>query len=1007
MMRIALLLFVFSSSFACVRSAADVEPPPEASGLTGQAVAKELDSGDFVGRDDVTIHPLGTSIYGATDDRGFFRIDRVPLGGYDVLLSTAEDPPRARLLSGVRIEVDGQLISVGRVRLGEPGVIEGRVILRRGQRRSSEGGVLVQIVGSALRGFTDPEGGYRIAGVPQGEYELVASFPDFDPGVLGGVSVMPNAGSFALDIELIENLNPPVVQVRGQAVLRGSDTSEDIRVTFTGRAGAATSAVTGPTGEYTVSVPVGVYVVRYERDSFVPVEVPGVAVLDGLVIGLGRTVLVEGDVGDRDGDGVPDDADDDRDNDGIPNVDDAAPDDPTRGIDTDGDGEPDEEDADDDNDGLNDDVELDPSQGGGITDPSNPDTDGDGIDDAEDVCPTVANPDQDPLDCIGGSDSVTCNDGAPQILSLSSTVVRAGGLVTVTGFPIAAPECVGVGEVAAELRFTGPDGSVVSSTPTGPVVPTVFGGVAAELAEYPVPATAVSGPVRLVQPAYAPQGGAPIGVIVDPPGLVVTSVLPAVMRPGGQIAVVGRGFLPRPGVTVTVTFPDGSMQQVAPDRDDRFVVDVPVAATPAAGEIRIALGADVATLPFEIASAAPFFIDIETPLVEPGVSGIRIVGANLEQVTQVLFTGTAVPFDVTAPNAAVIEIPTVPVGVAPGPVTLRWPGGPDVVSRETLSVLTTRRSAVSAQAAIAVFRRNLAGVTDVLTFGSGRVRIHQNNSELTFVTESNVLAPNETPLLVKPRRAHDIAIVGPGNGVTGQTYIVDLARLQIINECGVERPMRTSTIVSFSEDQRYAYASSDFLNSGDQHLLQIDVEQTDGEPCTFFPSTRDVCPNQSFSFRDVVAYRNSTLFALIFVSNRTGIARIRLDPDAPTGLACEEVFTSMSGQIGSQDILWDQVNQLFWTNNRSSLVLTSVSEALTSPLTVQTVLDSSGPYVLSPGGRWMMGPRDIIDVKLGKIAWRRPTAIGGAVDVDPSGQSFVRVEANIIVAYDIVDGPLP
>ena len=744
--------------------------------------------------------------------------------------------------------------------------------------------MLVQVSGTALRGFTNLQGRYRIGGVPEGEHDLVAALQGFEPAILSGVPVLANSRAFALDLILEQEAVTNDVPVRGRAELLGEPESGGIVVTFIDEADERTTVQTELDGRFEIAVKVGIYRVRFERSGFVPVELTGVAVLESLVLGLRPAVLVPAPPGDLDGDGVLDVNDDDRDNDGIPDLLDAVPDDPTRGRDTDFDSIPDEEDDDDDGDGLDDDVELDPTRGGGLTDPRNADTDGDGFNDLEDTCPTVANDDQDRSVCV---DPTICNDGPPQILALSSTVVRTGGVVTVTGQPLVAPECLGIGAVPAQLAFAGSTGQVVTSTPSSAVIPVIFSGVQAERAAYPVPASAVSGDVRLVQPAYAPEGGAARSIRVEEGGLKILGVLPAVAPPGASVTVVGRAFLSQSGLRLRVVFPDGSAVQVAPERDDRFSVEVPADAPPIVGSLRVELGSESATHPFQISTSEPFIFDIETPLVEPGVGGIRILGANLDQVEQVVFTGTIAPYNVVNSNPAVIDIPVVPLGARPGRIRLRRAGRPDIESQESLSILTVWRSTDQFPSqARAIFRRNLGGAIDVVVFDRGQAQVYRNDPTFGRLTEKNLLFA-ETLTWVMPRDAHDLAIVATyRNGIRGELYVLDLPRLELVRECGSLRYLSADMQVAFSEDQRYAYTMNDFLNDGTRTLMRIDMAAA-SDPCTFFDYTRDVCPAQSFSLRHVAGFQDPVVFATTRVGNRDRVSKIRLSFDPPA-LSCEE-----------------------------------------------------------------------------------------------------------------------
>ena len=110
--------FMVAVGSGCIRSPAEVDPPGEGAGVSGQAVVTDLDSRNVVGRSGVAVQALGTSGRSVSDDRGFFRLDRLPIGVYDILLNADGEGARAKLLSSVRLEVEGQSLSLGQVRLG-------------------------------------------------------------------------------------------------------------------------------------------------------------------------------------------------------------------------------------------------------------------------------------------------------------------------------------------------------------------------------------------------------------------------------------------------------------------------------------------------------------------------------------------------------------------------------------------------------------------------------------------------------------------------------------------------------------------------------------------------------------------------------------------------------------------------------------------------------------------------------------------------------------------------
>ena len=427
----------------CVRDIPELNVPGEGSTLTGQVFTTSPDTGRLEPVTDARIEARGTSFRARTDERGAFSLPRLPLGRYDIVVEQLRTlgSALARKLSGVSLEVDGQALDLGEIRLGAPGILEGEVILRGSNADLFPVGTLITAAGTAFRGFTDERGRWRVAGLPEGSYDLMAVRPGFSVGRRTEIPVLP-------EIEL--GVRPFILQATSEGVMHtvtgtvsdpdGTPLDSVMVTVFEGIEERAT-APSDSGGNYTVDLSAGAYRFRFERDGFVPAELRGVVVFAGASFGLTPIVLGPA-AGDADGDGIPDAEDDDADNDGIPNEEDTNPLDPTRSRDSDGDGIPDEIDVDQDGDTLVDEEELTRGDDGWFTNPEDPDTDGDSVRDDRDLCPTVPDPDQSDRDGDGRGDA--CENLGPQgqVFGMEPATAGIGDFVEIrgAGFPLASAE---------------------------------------------------------------------------------------------------------------------------------------------------------------------------------------------------------------------------------------------------------------------------------------------------------------------------------------------------------------------------------------------------------------------------------------------------------------------------------------------------------------------------------------------------------------------------------------
>ena len=328
----AILLFS-----GCIRSAADVSAPSEGISFTGRVVTRDPQSGSLVGVRGSVAELLNTSFRTVTDESGVFRFDGLPIGTFDLLATSTGAETRRRLVAGIDLLTDGQIFTSPDIELGESRTLRGRVTV--GTSTSSPGvGVRVWIVGTNFFTFTDAEGAYRIAGVPDpwragGEYELAFYLDGYRPERLV-VDGSPDAVDRIPPVDLEIDEQGLSVEVFGSVSLVGPGPASPITATFTNLT-RVTARPTAPVsdGAFRVRLPPGAYRARFEAAGFVPAEVAGIIVLPmSGPLELRPVFLAPVGDGDQDRDGVPDDEDDDRDNDGVTNDRDVDPDDPTRTV---------------------------------------------------------------------------------------------------------------------------------------------------------------------------------------------------------------------------------------------------------------------------------------------------------------------------------------------------------------------------------------------------------------------------------------------------------------------------------------------------------------------------------------------------------------------------------------------------------------------------------------------------------------------------------------------------
>lgn len=724
----------------CIRSAAELPERPEGAIVSGQALVRDLASGDWVAQAGVSVAIVGRSRRTTTDDTGRFQLDRLPLDTpLTVTLQAPRapgEPLRARRLAPVQAIIDGQTIDLGTVRLSRPGAVSGRVLLRDAPDALAEGrgGTLVVATGTSFRAVTAADGTFTLPGLPEGFYDIVAFAAGFTPEGVEGVAVIAAGTTELQDITLLAGPGPEVT-VTSRA--RRADISEDaghagISVRFDDEQDDTRSfeATSADDGAYSVTLPVGVYVASASADGLGTEIQTGVAVLGEGVLGLAPFFLSAPAEADFDGDGIPDSEDPDDDNDGCLDEADVFPRNPAYCFDNDEDGIADAIDPDDDNDGLSDAEEVTPGADGWITDPLNADTDGDGVGDDPDVCPTVAD-DQSDTDGDGRGDACDPDDPisqapSPVITGFSPAEAGAGTTLEIFGNNLDQIE----GAPPTVVLFGLP------LTPSVGISPDI---VTRQRIQVVVPADVATGQLQVFARG---QTATSTGTFTFRPAPFVTEVFPVGGRVGSSAEVVGDHF-DVPGVRV---FLAGVPCEIVPDpvtgaqvsqrsqggalRDAiRFLI--PRNATDGAIEVRTDFGSgfsrfayDVSDVPVSITEYAPTTAAIgrELNVFGVGFSTSDIPGTPTPEV--IFNFGTTseirVPiepdftdnrFDVIVPPGTQTGLPFALVHPVPdGPIVAR----PNLTIDPNLPVVTALvPDFVQAGESLTITGTNLTGTTQV------------------------------------------------------------------------------------------------------------------------------------------------------------------------------------------------------------------------------------------------------------------------------------------------------
>lgn len=474
------------SSLACLRDLPDLPPDPEGGSLTGRVIVRDRRTSELVGLPGASVGIDGTSQFVSTDERGFFQLQRTPLGSLVLHITRPyQGPtiPRAgRRLDAVQVLVSGQAIDLGDLELFGAGDVQGAVRVLDDPALGP--GALVIAAQTAYKSIVGLDRTFTLPNMPEGAFDVVAFLPSFDPATHGAVAITANATVRLRDLTFA---GPPLPQVtvRGKLTLRDGKDPSVATITFTDELDPTAERTARPSanGDFELTLPPRSYRARFAAPGYRDVRLFGVAATPAGALGLVPIYLSPEVPDDFDGDGIPDATDPDLDNDGCINADDLFPKDTYACRDADGDGLDDDLDLDDDDDTLADAEEITTGLDTWVTNPLDPDTDADTLRDAADNCPTFPNPDQADADDDGRGDACA---------TATSTTVPPTPTARITVFP----SLVMPGD---RLRFTGPNLADVTAIHVGDLaleaLTATTGGLLAT-----VPAAIAPGDTRLTTP---------------------------------------------------------------------------------------------------------------------------------------------------------------------------------------------------------------------------------------------------------------------------------------------------------------------------------------------------------------------------------------------------------------------------------------------------------------------------------------------------------------------------
>lgn len=281
---------------ACIRTTGKIPKPGEGLFIVGTVVERDLTTAEIAPVAGASVRVIGTPIAAKSDSRGFFQLERLPLGRHRVAIDRpARDmrPALARLLDPVNGLVQGQTIDLGQIELLGTGTLAGLVLLADDASGSASpvaagGGALVVAAQTAFKAIAGEDGRFRLAGLPDGRIDLIAFHAGYAAARKLGLMVTAGTVYEVEDLVLVRSSMTPMVEVRGSAKLAGRDDSSGIEVRFIDETDPMKGGMTmtQASGAFALTIAAGVYRARFSRTDYCSVAIPGVAVLTEGVLGL-------------------------------------------------------------------------------------------------------------------------------------------------------------------------------------------------------------------------------------------------------------------------------------------------------------------------------------------------------------------------------------------------------------------------------------------------------------------------------------------------------------------------------------------------------------------------------------------------------------------------------------------------------------------------------------------------------------------------------------------------
>jgi IPT/TIG domain-containing protein len=1014
-MRVLRLAALASSALlgaACLRSTSKIPPPGEGLFVTGVVVARDLTSAEIAGVEGASISVIGSSRTVRTDQRGFFQLERLPLGRHRVFIereAAGSAPLLRRILDPIDGLVDGQIIDVGQIELSGAGDLAGAVLLDRSPGGPTAGaGALVVATDTVFKAVAGEDGRFLIAGLPEGSVDLVALRPGYVPAHVFGVRVSPGASIQVKDI-LLRAGPAEDVAVKGSAKLEGQADASGIAVSFIDETDATKIAAmisTGADGAYSATLPAGVYRARFSHDAYCTAEIANVGILPEGVLGLADVVLAP----------VP----------ASGAIDTCMPMLPPPGADagvtgSDGSVLPH---------GARPEIDsIDPLEGAAgsplmihgrnfAPDPRlNTVRFGDPgpivhADSASDtlIVATIPRDARDGLITLFSSTGSVSSaqtfrlktppdifDFGPKAGRISSTVevlghgFRVAGLkVFVTGTPAGM-----AGQIEAGVR-TGTSGQAL-------VEQAIIGAQLFDRIRFQIPDGATSGPILVRTQNGSAPSSSPLTVQAGPS---IDSISPNPGNIGAQILIVGQGFSTADtGGQVKVQFA-GVAAAVDPISVSDTAVLVSVPNGTVSGPIAVMHPAGDAQSPinFIIDQGLPVVQRITPTLVKAnGMESITITGLNLESTAMVHFAGnrSAAPSSASAGQVTV----TVPAGAQPGPVTLDLtaPSMTSTGSRQRLRILARTDQASCAFCAF------LAG----LGFSADGDRLFVVSGQDGIVVDAATLdiAAGTTPIAIAlpPMSGLSDFEVAP-NGRAGlisayspmlETYLVDLPSFNVRASCsppdGSGINSRRKHIYVFDASAEFAYAtrpeSLESMNSTQDGIFRIDLVSG---ACDLIGRRTIPASQRAYS-----AIANAGPGQLFVADYTQGLAIMDADARSPLLGMLLTPFQGIGYSDAVQIFVGPRSAYILSVGIGGALRYTPFSAAAPSPVPYG---GGGGQAFQSADHRWLVYNSSIVDLELAETV-RTEAGLSGATfgAAHPTRNTFVADGSGRLSRIDILE----